>query len=203
MIPLPSINSTCAYTFTTEFIALNGIYTLTELTSYSESLLLGTDYIKQLYTPAGVAESQFIVDAANYKNDVVLFLTPANGGTDICVPVSLLTNIPDPMVGCYNKLAIGVSLGLFDDQTRLQWVIDELNTIVSGVIGVSSPVKLYSLGITYMSVDDYNAMEATRDSARSAYNTLYQQLQEQIALTQAAQNLNTYYEQTLIALAGP
>ena len=180
MIPLPAIQSTCSYTFTTGFTSLNGIYTVDELLSFKEAITTGIDFVINLYTPAGLPSSQYTTDASSYQTDIVLYLVP--------------------VIGCYNNLAIGVSLGLFADQTTLAWIISELNSIIGGVVGVSSPVKLYSLGTTYMSVADYAALETTRNAAKTAYTTLYQQLQQQIALTEAAQNLNTYYQNALIAL---
>jgi len=200
MIPLPAIQSTCSYTFTTGFTSLNGIYTVDELLSFKEAITTGIDFVINLYTPAGLPSSQYTTDASSYQTDIVLYLVPANGGTPIYAPASILATVPDPMIGCYNNLAIGVSLGLFADQTTLAWIISELNSIIGGVVGVSSPVKLYSLGTTYMSVADYAALETTRNAAKTAYTTLYQQLQQQIALTEAAQNLNTYYQNALIAL---
>jgi hypothetical protein len=201
MIPLPTLNSTCAYTFTTGFTTLNDIYTVDELMSFSEALKLGIDFTTYLYTPAGLAQSQYTTDAPAYQTDVVLHLMPVNTtGSELYVPSSLLATVPDPMVGCYNDLAIGVSLGLFENQTMLQWVINELNAIIGGVVGVSSPVKLYSLGVKYMSLTDFAALEATRTAAQSPYATLYQQLQAQIALTAKAQALNQYYQTTLASL---
>lgn len=203
MIPIPTVNTTCAYIFTSEFQSLNGLYTLQEICSYNEAISEGVDFITSLYTPAGLSASQYATDASNYKNDSILYLTPTNpGGVSIYAPSSILAMMPDPMVGCYNNLAIGVSLGLFADQSKLDWIVNELNNIISSVVGVSSPeVKLYSLGTQYMRVVDYEALVALREDVQSTYKTLYQQLQEQIALTEAAQNLNVYYQSALIALA--
>ena len=202
MIPLPAINSTSAYTFTGGFSTLNGIYTVTEISSFGEALAAGVNFIESLYNPAGVLATQYSTDAPGYVDDTVLYLTPADGvGPSIYVPNSLLATLPDPMVGCYNNLAIGVSLGVFDDQTKLAWIINELNQLLSGVAGVTNPVKLYSLGTKWMSVADYEALQAERAAAQTAYTTLYQQLQQQIALTETAQNLNSYYQNSLIALA--
>jgi hypothetical protein len=204
MIPLPVIDSTCAYTFNTGFTTLNGIYTVKELLSFDEAITVGIDFVINLYIPAGLSSAQYTTDAHNYANDTVLYLVPANGiGTSIYIPSSLLATVPDPMVGCYNNLAIGVSLGLFADEAALTWIVSEINSIISGVVGVTSPVKLYSLGTTYMSAADYVALVAARTDAQVPYATLYQQLQQQIALATAAQNLNTYYQNTLIALAAP
>lgn len=203
MIPIPVVNSTCAYKFTSAFASLNGIYTLEEIISYNEAIATGVDFVVTLYTPAGLLATQFAIDAPSYVNDAILYLIPANpGGIPIYAPVSILNAVPDPMIGCYNNVAIGVSLGLFADQTQLAWIISELNSIVGSVVGVTTPVvKLYSLGTEYMRVTDYEALVALRVDARIAYKTLYQQLQEQIALTEAAQSLNTYYQATLVSLS--
>ena len=203
MIPIPAVNSTCAYQFTTAFASLNGIYTLEEILSYNEAIATGVDFVVSLYTPAGLPATQFTIDASNYVNDAVLYLVPANSsGNAIYAPASVLSMVPDPMVGCYNNIAIGVSLGLFADQTQLTWIMNELNNIIGSVIGVTAPVvKLYSLGTQYMRVVDYDALVALRADAQTTYKTLYQQLQEQIALTEAAQALNASYQATLIALA--
>jgi len=203
MIPLPSINSTCGYAFVEKFSSLNGIYTANELLSYNEMLANNIDLVTNLYTPAGVPAVDYTTDVSSYINDTILYLVSANNGTSIYVPSSILATVPDPMIGCYNKLAIGINLGLFADQTKLAWIISELNSIISAVTGITSPVELYSIGTEYLAVKDYETLEATRASAKTQYSTLYQQLQQQIALTEAAQNLNVYYQNTLIATATP
>lgn len=201
---LPEINTVCAYQFTTDFVSLNGIYTLVDLTSFNEAIAEGVDFVADLYTPAGVESSQYATDAPTYKNDAVLHLTPVNpGGVALYVPQTVLAVMADPMVGCYNALALGISLGVFDDATTLNWIVSELNAIISATIGVSNPVKVYSLGTQYMRIADYAALVATRQAAQSSYATLYEQLQAQIALTQKAQTLNQYYQNTLIALGNP
>jgi hypothetical protein len=203
MIPLPTINSTCAYTFTGAFQALNGIYTLGEMMSFNEALASGVDFIDNLYIPAGLTAAQYTTDAVNYKNDTILCLTRTNTtAVPTYMPASLLATVPDPMIGCYNNLALGIVLGLFADQTQLTWIVNEINNIVAATVGISAPsIKLYSLGTQYMRVVDYEALVAQRTDAITPYATLYQKLQDQIALTEAAQNLNVYYKNTLLALA--
>ena len=203
MIPLPTVGSTNAFLFTTKFSKLNDIYTLQETMSYGEAVTLNIDFITYLYQPAGLTVKDYAADANNYINDTILYLTPANAtGTIIYVPSSVLGAIPDPMVGCYNDLAIGMSLGLFSDPKQLDWLINEVTTIVSSVLGIKNPeTKLYSLGTQYMRVVDYEALVNLRKDAQLQYTTLYEQLQEQISLTEAAQNLNVYYQETLIKLS--
>lgn len=200
---LPDLNTVSAYQFITEFESLNGIYTLTELITYNQAIADNVDFLTNLYTPAGLTSTQYTTDAQTYANDIVLVLTPIANPTGVTIyaPNSILSMMPDSMVGCYNNLAIGISLGLFDDQTTLTWVISEINSILSSALGITSPAILYSLGSEYMRVSDYNALVASRASAATGYDTLYEQLQKQIVLTQAAQNLAQYYQQTLIALA--
>ena len=200
---LPPLGTVSAYTFTTEFASLNGIYTLTEILTYNQAIANGVDFIKSLYTPAGVAAAQFITDAVNYTNNNVLLLTPANvkNGIPIYAPVSILAMQPDSMVGCYNKIAIGINLGLFNDQTKLTWIINEINQILTATLGINNPAVLYSLGSEYMKISDFNTQQAQRQAAITGYNTLYTQLLEQTQLTKEAQNLVQYYQNTLIALA--
>lgn len=171
---------------------------------YSEALTIGIDFVGGLYVPAGLTSTQYATDAPNYVNDTVMALTPVNaGGIAIYVPSSILATVPDPMVGCYNNVAIGVTLGEYADASKIAWVVSEIQSIVGSVLGITAPtVKLYSLNTTYMTNADYAALQAARIDAESPYPTLYQQLQNQIALTTAAQNLNTYYANTLRALAG-
>jgi len=203
VIPIPPINSVCAYTFITKFSSLNGIYTLTEIVMFGDALLAGLDFIVNLYQPAGLTNVDYTRDAPSYQNGAVLVLHPADaGGIIVYAPISILSSMPDPMVACYNKLAIGVALGPFADQSQLTWLINELTSIVGSVLGITAPtIKLYSLGTVHMRVSDYELQLAQRAAAMSQYQTLYQQLQTQIALTTAAQTLNTYYENTLISLA--
>jgi len=201
---IPEINSTCSYQFTTNFASLDGIYTLVDISSYNEAIAEGVNFIADLYTLAGQSSTQFTTDSANYVNDTVLHLLPANSNqVPLYAPSSVLSSVPDPMVGCYNNLAIGVSLGLFKDKAALAWVINELNQILGSVIGTTNPVQLYSLGTEYMRITDFDALQATRNATKVPYATIYQQLQQQIALTKVAQNLNQYYEATLVALNTP
>ena len=199
---LPALNTISDYQFTTGFTSLNGIYTLVELLTYNQAVAQGVDFVANLYTPAGLSSTQYTTDASNYLNDTVLVLQSVNTTPTVTlyVPGSLLAMIPDSMVSCYNKLAIGVNLGVFADQTTLNWIITEINNILSSALGVTNPAVLYSLGTTYMRVSDYNTLVATREAAATGYNTTYQQLQEQIQENTNLQTLLTYYKNTLIAL---
>lgn len=200
---LPDINTVSYYQFTTEFTSLNGIYTLVELITYNQAVGTGVNFTTSLYAPAGLTTAQFITDSPSYANDTVLVLKPITdptGNVVIYAPESILALIPDSMVGCYNNMAIGVYLGVFDDQTTLNWVISEINSILSSTLGITSPAVLYSLGSQYMKVADYQNLVAARKAASTNYDTLYQQLQKQIALNQELQTLVTHYENSLIAL---
>lgn len=203
MIQIPAVNTVCAYTFTTRFASLNSIYTLAEILSFNEAISKEIDFVANLYAPAGLPATQYTTDAGGYINDSILLLIPTDTTKKtIYAPSSILAAIPDPMVGCYNNLAIGVSLGLFSDPTAVTWILAELNNIIGSVTGVVTPeIKLYSLGTKYMRVSDYESLLATRAAAQTAYATMYQQLQAQIALTTTSQNLNRYYQNTLITLA--
>lgn len=201
---LPALGAISAYTFTTEFATLNGIYALTELMTYDKAVASGVDFLASLYTPAGVSSAQFTIDAPNYAQDNVLVLTPVTGSTQTTViyaPESIIAMIPDSMIGCYNNLAIGIPLGLFDNNAQLTWVLNEINSILTATLGINNPATLYSLGVEYQKISDYEALVAQRKSAASNYITLYQQLQSQIQLTAEAQNLVKYYQDTLIQLA--
>jgi hypothetical protein len=202
---IPAINAVCSYAFTQNFASLNGIYTLEDVTSFNEAVANGVNFIADLYTPAGLAASQFTTDAPTYVKDAVLHLLPKNSTqVPLFVPASVLNSIPDPMVSCYNNLAIGIQLGLFEDPDQLTWVIAELNQLLGSAVGTTSgPVTLFSLGTEFLRVVDFDTRQAEREASRQAAPTLYQQLQQQIALTKAAQTLNRYYVATLLALNTP
>lgn len=202
---LPPLGTVSAYAFTTGFTVLDGIYTLTEIMTFSQAISNGVDFVKSLYTPADMSPSQYPIDAPSYVGTTVLMLTPANdpNGTVIFVPNTLLALQPDSMVKCVNQLAIGVNLGLFDNQDTVTWVLSELNQILMAALGIDNPAILYSLGTQYVKVTDYEAQVAARAAAATGYNTLYSQLVAQIQLRQDSQNLVQYYEDALIALATP
>ncbi len=208
---IPTLNSICGYTFTTGFTTLNGIYTLVEVMTYTEAQTEGINFVTYLYTPAGLPSTQYATDSPNYVTNRVLKLIPANqvaGQTPMLyVPESLIATIPDPMVSCYNNLAIGVSLGYFEDQTTLAWVISEINQVISSTVGTSNSAVLYSLGTQYMEISAYNSLVAQRQAAlaqqtaqHGPYLTLYQQLQSAKLQVQQLQTLVQYYENTLISL---
>lgn len=200
---LPPLGTISAYTFTTDFASLNGIYELTELVTYDQAIANGVDFASSLYTPAGVATTQLATDAPTYVGTTVLMLTPVNvtNGTPIYVPTPVLATTPDSMVACYNNVALGINFGLFQDQTTINWVITELNQILKATLGIDNPAILYSLGTQYMKITDFELLQAQRAAQASEYNTLYSQLQSQIALSQSYQNIIQYYQNTLIALA--
>lgn len=199
---LPDINTVSAYQFTTEFESLNGIYTLVELITYNQALATGVNFMTSLYTPAGLTQANYTTDAPSYVNDTVLVLTSINNPTapTLYVPQSVLALMPDSMVGCYNNVAIGVSLGLFNDQNAINVAISEINSVLEGLLGISNPAVIFSLGSQYMKVGDFDNLVAARVAAATGYNTLYEQLQAQIKLTQEAQALVADYQATLIAL---
>lgn len=204
---LPVLNSICAYSFTTNFTSLNGIYTLVEMMTYAEAQVEGIDFVTYLYTPAGLTASQFTIDAGNYTTDRVIKLIPVNatpsGPSMLYVPESLVASIPDAMVSCYNNVAIGIVLGAYADQTTLAWVLGELNSILTATTGVTAPATLFSLGTQYMKISDYAALIAARAAAVAAqtpYQTLYEQLLSANKEIQSLKTLVQYYETTLITL---
>lgn len=200
---LPPLGAISAYTFTTEFKSINGIYKLVEMITYNDAVSSGMDFIKNLYTPAGIATSQYTIDSPTYVGSNVLILSPISETTvtnNIYVPVPILLGVPDSTVSCYNNMAIGISLGVFDNQNQLTWIINEINNILKGVLGVQSPAVLYSLSTTYLTNTQYQAIQSQRVASANGYTTMYEQLQNQIAQNQNLQNIINYYENTLIAL---
>ncbi len=203
MINLPALNTVAAYAFTSHFTTLNGIYTLTELATYSDALAAGINFVTSFYTPAGSTADQYATDAPSYQTGRVLKLVSVvNPAMILYAPEATLAVIPDLMVSCYNNVAIGVLLGVYNDPTKLAWILSELNSIILATTGINEAAKLFSLGTQYMKVSDYNALVATRTANQTAYTTLYAQLQAQIKQNTALQTLVSYYEASLIALAG-
>ena len=197
----PDVGTTALFTFTTPFAKLNGIYTLQATTLYETAVAQGIDFVNGLYVPAGLTENDYNNDWKTYAGQTVLTLQSVTTPATVIYPLEpLLALIPDPTVKNYPNLYVAIMLGCYADQTKLQWLVDEINNIAQSVTGTTNSAKLLFNSSKWLTQAEYAAIDTARQANVKATQPLYEALQAQIAENNRLKTLVSAYEATLIEL---
>ena len=71
---IPAVGATCLYTLIPKFATLNGVYRNRAETTFLDAVASGVDFVANLYTPAGLSQTDFNIDYASYRQDAVIVL---------------------------------------------------------------------------------------------------------------------------------
>lgn len=192
------------FTFINKMNALNGIYQKVGEENFETTISDKVDYVKTLYTSAGLTEDDWKTDYPTYANQSVYWLQPADSSkAKIPVPVNLISTIPDISVGKYYNYAVVLTLGLYDKPDSLLSMVNQLNDIVTATTGKQSNIywTASSSGAIYKTADEYAALDKERKAKAIALEPLSVQLYK---LNQQIDDLkarNDYLEKIVIEAA--
>lgn len=161
------IGTTYAFSFLPAFDALDGVYRVRAETTFEDSISSGVDFVRNLYIPAGLTDTDFKNDYINYKVDKVSVLESVVDSSIIYyTPESIFRTIPDPTIQEYYNLNLIVKLGAFKNVQDVLPLIQTLQDTIGSEIGVTDKIivttnsnkKIYLTQLQYQTlVDERNA----------------------------------------------
>lgn len=162
---IPSVGSTCKFTFTQNFASLDGIYRVIATSTFKDSVSSGVDFIEKLYTPAGLSATDFNNDYVTYLSDRVVILESVIDASIVYyVPETVFLGVPDPTIREYYPLVLIVNLGVQKNTQRVLPVMDSITDIVRSSIGSTDPVRLITSeqNKSYLTDTEYQILEDAR-----------------------------------------
>lgn len=180
---IPTVGSTCSFEFLDKFSTLNGIYKIVAETTFLASISSGVDYVKNLYTPAGLNQTDFNTDFATYKNDAVAVLeSVADSNVVYYAPESIFLKVPDPTIREYFPLVLVVDLGVQKNPQTVLPIIDQIKDLIQAGLGTTDPVRIVTdpNKKIYMTDAQYAVLEAAREANTSELIPLSIQLAKEV-----------------------
>ena len=162
---IPEVGATCAFTFTTPFSTLNGIYRIRAETTFTDAIASGVDFIASLYTPAGLAQANFNSDYPSYLQDRVAVLQSVSDTTIVrYTPESIFLTIPDPTVKEYLPLILVVNLGVQANTQIVLPLMDQITDLIQANLGTSDSLRLLTnpQNKVYLTDNEYTILEQAR-----------------------------------------
>lgn len=201
---IPTVGSTCLYTFLAKFSSLDGVYKTKAETTFMDAIASGVDFVTNLYTPAGLAQSDFDSDYAGYTSDRVLVLeSVSNNDLILHVPESALLNVPDSTIREYFPLLMVVNLGAHKNSQDILPLINNVKDLIQSNLGIEDPVSVMTntQNKIYLTEDQYQTLETAREANINRLAPLSVQLRQALADNTILATKIAYYE-GLIAQLG-
>lgn len=203
-----NVGTVCKYTFTDKFKLLDGVYLLAATTTFEQAVDAGIDFMKNLYTPAGLSSTDFADDYNSYAKSVVLELkTIAVGSTasvTYYVPDTILGTVPDPTVQRYPSISLGIQFGAFKDPTVYTSLRSQISDLISSVTGDSSALVWYETpeDAQWLTDAEYAALETQRAANIKAITPLQVVIKQKDDTIAQLKALNAELTAALVTLGG-
>lgn len=140
---IPSVGATCLFAFTSNFSSLDGVYRIRAETTFQDALSTGVDFVKNLYTPAGLSSVDFNIDYPSYLNDRVTILESVNDNSMVYyTPESIFQLVPDPTIKEYLPLVMVVNLGVQKNTQAILPLIDNVSDLIKSTLGTDNPLRI-------------------------------------------------------------
>lgn len=199
---LPHVGTTCKFVLTTEFAALNGVYTVVAIMTYEATVTAGVKYADVLYTPAGLSSDAYTTDAPTFKGqDVILVQSPSDTSVTLYFPTPILATLPDPTVSRYDDMYLSLHIGMFKDPGTYSWVKSQIEDILSSVTGqtINGRWMANPNRAQYLTEAEYAEIDAARKTNVKQIAPLTVQIQNQLKLIDQLQAQVDALTQTVIA----
>ena len=140
---IPAVGATCLYTLIPKFATLNGVYRNRAETTFLDDVASGVDFVANLYTPAGLSQTDFNIDYASYRQDAVIVLESVLDSSIVYyVPESIFHTVPDPTINEYYNLVGVIQLGVFKNTSDILPALDSIKDTVQAQLGVTDPLRV-------------------------------------------------------------
>jgi hypothetical protein len=173
-------------------IAPGIIYECIAIRSFVDLQKLGEDVFDLYYNPQGLDQIRYETDRILNAN-IITLISPTH--PTIYVPDTFITKYPELNGVKYNRLVLSIDLGPLPDYEDLTFLKNQLQGVVSDVIGVVAEVKVHiapSTGV--VSQSDHTAAQNARQAAITARDTDYAKLLETESLVTDLRTQLTSYE---------
>jgi len=193
----PKVGETCNFSFITAFNSFDGIYLIKSINSLNELLELEVDLVENIYVPVGLTELDYQNDVPSIRSDDIYKLESVEDQSIIYMPQSFNELIPDPNVYEYLQLGFGVDIGIFDDQTKIEWIKDQIAQALQAVAGVEKEPSLFEIKSTWMTETEYQAIDDARQALITDVTNHYTDKQLLIEENTRLKTMISEYENTL------
>ena len=150
-----------------------GVYRVDKILSYKDVLSSGIDVYNNLYAPIGVAKDVYNKDEPSFQNTMFYKLVdPRNEDIVIYIPLSFVDGVPDGSIARYDKLILGINLGVFSDLEMVTDMIMLLTELLEVRYGIKADgkqfpadkelVKINRYDDIYLTTEEYNSINQAR-----------------------------------------
>ena len=154
------------FTFKNIFSSLNGIYRVESISSYAELLKNNIDIYKLTYKEYGATDDMFRTDLDKIRSgNIAKLVLITDEKVIIYIPEHIFDKVPDGSVQKYLKLGLVISLGIFDNAEDLNTIKDEVDQIVSSMIGIEDKTTIFTVNNVWMTSDNYKILDDNRNTA--------------------------------------
>lgn len=162
----------------------NVLYSCAAIRSFVDLDNLGTDIFETYYAPMGLGQDVYNRDR---RNDEAIITLVSETTAPIYVPSSYIASYPDLTHRNYHHVVVSASLGMIPDYIDLTFLKDQIQAVISDVVGVASTVHVGVAPVTgVISPEQHEILEAARQAAITnrttdyARNLLLQQKNQQL-----------------------
>jgi len=194
-------NHVYSFSFISQFDQINGVYKVSSVLSYAETLKLNLDLFALTYKPNSISEETFKTDLDAIRANKVYKLTDINDETIIYyIPEHILSEVPDGNVQKYFHLGLAIDLGVFDDSDQLSVIRTEVDQVIESMLGYPNKTIVYTVDNSWMTPTEYAVIDDARKLAISRVNNHFT---DKLALIKQVDSLKTllkHYENALKAM---
>lgn len=203
----------CAYSFSfrDKFSKYDGIYTVSRILTFDETLLDQID-LSALYVDAGYTAEDYntevdTIDSSKYprvpiREDKILKLQSVSDETVTrYIPFTICSTTPNPNIKQYHKLVLSLDLGTYDNMEDIDYITNVIQDTASKALGVSSTVDMFSYATVWMTEDAYADIQSERDTKKTEIINLFSENNRLRTELDKAKTLITKYETTIINLS--
>ena len=162
---IPEAGTTCRFAFTARFASLDGVYRIRAITTFQDALVANTDFVSNLYEPAGLSQSDFDVDYNSYFNDRIAVLESVLDDSVVYyTPESIFQTIPDPTINEYFPLILVVDLGVQKNTQAIYPLLDQIKDLIAASLGTENAFSIVTnpQNKAYLTDAEYSALEVER-----------------------------------------
>lgn len=173
-------------------------YVCIAIDSFQKVLAEGIDIFEAYYKPKELDQSKYDLDRVNATSLVTLH---SDDHGEIIVPTTYIKSAPTSVSTGFNRLVMGLDVGVLPDSIDLSYTVEEVKALFSSLTGLTDvEVTMYTAPITgTLTPEQAASFEANRLAAIEKRSTFYatnEKLQAQLTEVTAIKNR---YEQIIIA----
>ena len=159
---------TYSFKFTSDFSALEGIYTVVKIYAYDEFVSDGNNLYELLYTRVSKPEVDFEEDVKSYRNEKIYKLVNPDDLDDILyIPEGIIAEVPNFNIKKYAQLIIALNVGVYPNEDELEYAKSTMQEQLQGLLGFVNPPDVISIGQVWLTDDEYNDIVAEREKNKT------------------------------------